>query len=241
MVDILIFGAHPDDAEIFMGGAVFQLKSRGYRVGVCDLSNGEAGTYGSGESRRDELKKASAMMGLDFRITLDLQDGNIRNSSENRMKVIEVIRSQKPAVVFSFSDELIRHPDHKYCGELVRECSYLAGLEKIGGDHPPHRPDSFIAFPELTIRKRPCFIIDITPWMEKKKEVIRCYGTQVTAEGEDDAGTKTLIRSNNFWEILEARALQAGAMGGVRFGEPFYSPHPPLLPDVVASFTRKIV
>ncbi|MEN8222386.1 MAG: bacillithiol biosynthesis deacetylase BshB1 [Acidobacteriota bacterium] len=241
MVDILIFGAHPDDAEIFMGGAVFYLKTLGYRVGVCDLTNGEAGTYGSGESRRDELKNASAMMGLDFRMTLDLQDGNIRNTKESRMKVIDVIRSQRPKIIFSFSDELVRHPDHKYCGEIVRESSYLSGLEKIGGDDPPHRPDSYIAFPELTIKKRPDFIIDITPYMEKKKEVIRCYGTQVTAEGEDDSGTKTLIRSNNFWEILESRALQAGAMGGIRYGEPFYSPNPPVIPDPVKSFSRQIV
>ncbi|MCK5222027.1 MAG: hypothetical protein KAR14_10635, partial [Candidatus Aminicenantes bacterium] len=76
---------------------------------------------------------------------------------------------------------------------------------------------------------------------EKKKDVIRCYGSQVTGDGEDDNGTKTLIRSNNFWEILDARAIQAGAMGGVRYGEPFYSPNPPLVHDPVRAFSRIIV
>ncbi len=241
MVDVLIFGAHPDDAEIFMGGTILFLKNSNYRVGVCDLSIGEAGTYGSGENRKSELEKASEMMGLDERITLDMEDGNIRNTIENRMKVIGVIRSLKPKIVFSFSDRLIRHPDHKYCGEIVRESCFLAGLGKIQSNQNPHRPDSFIEFPELTIRKKPDFIIDITPYFEKKKDVIRCYRTQVTAKRERNPETKTLIRSDNFWEILDSRALQAGAMGGVRYGEPFYSPNPPLIFDPVKSFTRVIV
>ncbi len=241
MSDVLIFGAHPDDAEIFMGGTILYLKKLGYSVSVCDLSMGEAGTYGSGESRQEELRSASVMMGLDERITLDMEDGNIRNDRENRTRIIKVIRTVRPKIIFSFSDKLIRHPDHKYCGEMVRECSFLAGLEKIKTENTPHRPDSFIEFPELMITRRPDFIIDITPYFEKKKDVIRCYGSQVTGKGEDDSGTKTLIRSNNFWEILDARALQAGAMGGVRYGEPFYSPNPPLIPDPVKSFSRELV
>ncbi len=241
MTDILIFGAHPDDAEIFMGGTILYLKNQGNSVAVCDLSMGEAGTYGSGESRQEELKRATTLMALDDRITLDMEDGNIRNNKENRNMIIRVIRTVRPKIVFSFSDKLIRHPDHKYCGEMVRESCFLSGLEKIKTENSPHRPDSFIEFPELLIARRPDFIIDITPFFDKKKEVIRCYGSQVIGEGEDDSGTRTLIRSNNFWEILDARALQAGAMGGVRYGEPFYSPNPPLIPDPVRSFSREIV
>ncbi|MCK4888422.1 MAG: PIG-L family deacetylase, partial [Candidatus Aminicenantes bacterium] len=114
MIDILVFGAHPDDAEIFMGGTILYLKTLGYCVSVCDLSMGEAGTYGSGESRQEELRRASVMMGLDDRITLEMEDGNIRNDRENRIKIIKVIRAVRPKIVFSFSDKLIRHPDHKY-------------------------------------------------------------------------------------------------------------------------------
>lgn len=241
MADVLIFGAHPDDAEIFMGGTILYLKKLGYSVSVCDLSEGEAGTYGSGEGRQEELRKASHLMGLDERLTLDMEDGNIRNEKKNRIKVIKVIRAVRPKIVFSFSGNLIRHPDHKYCGEMARECCFLAGLEKVKTENKPHRPDSFIEFPELMITKRPDFIIDITPYFGKKKDVIRCYGSQVTGDGEDDNGTKTLIRSNNFWEILDARAIQAGAMGGVRYGEPFYSPNPPLIHDPVRAFSRIIV
>ncbi len=241
MVDILVFGAHPDDAEIFMGGTILYLKNLKYKVGICDLTSGEAGTYGSGEGRKEELKAASEMMEIDERITLDMEDGNIRNNLKNRMKVVEVLRLLRPRIVFSFSDKLIRHPDHKYCGEIVRESCFLSGLEKIEGGASPHRPDSFIEFPELVINNRPDFVIDITPYFEKKNEIIRCYNSQVTREGEDDEGTKTLIRSNDFWEILKARSVQVGAMAGVKYGEPFFSPNPPLIMDPFVSFSREII
>lgn len=241
MFDVLAVGAHPDDVEIFMGGTILYLKSLSYKVAVCDLTMGEAGTYGNAEIRKGELEKAAEKMGVGKRVTLDLEDGNIRNNWESRLKVIEVIRKLRPTIVFSFSNDLVRHPDHKYCGEIVKESCYLSGLEKIESESDPHRPSSFIEFPELIINKKPAFIVDITPFWEKKIEVIRCYGSQVTKKGEDDTGTKTLIRSNNFWEILESRSLQAGAMGGVRYGEPFNSSMVPNISDPVRAFSREIV
>ncbi|MEN8152835.1 MAG: bacillithiol biosynthesis deacetylase BshB1 [Acidobacteriota bacterium] len=241
MFDVLAVGAHPDDVEIFMGGTILHLKNLSYKVAVCDLTMGEAGTYGNAEIRKNELDKATEMLGIDKRVNLNLEDGNIRNERESRMKVIEIIRKLRPSVVFSFSSDLIRHPDHRYCGEIVKESCYLAGLEKIESESAPHRPYSFIEFPELIINKKPSFIVDITPFREKKIEIIRSYGSQVTKKGEDDKGTKTLIRSNSFWEILKSRSLQAGAMGGVRYGEPFNSTHVPNVSDPVKAFFRKIV
>ena len=121
MVDVMAFGAHPDDCELSMGGTLAVLKKLKHSVGVCDLSAGESGTYGSEEDRKGELAEATRILGLDARETLDLPDGNIRNTEENRLKVIEIIRRHRPRVVFGFVGET-RHPDHHHAGELVREC-----------------------------------------------------------------------------------------------------------------------
>ena len=93
----------------------------------------------------------------------------------------------------SFADLPMRHPDHYYCGEIVRECCYLAGLEKIKSESPPFRPSAFIGFPELIIPKRPDFVIDITPFWQKRQEVIRCYDTQVIEPGTEDKSSKTFV------------------------------------------------
>jgi bacillithiol biosynthesis deacetylase BshB1 len=240
MVDVLAFGAHPDDCEFFVAGTLLKMKQISYKTAICDLSRGEAGTYGSAETRKQELEKASAMLSLDARITLDLPDGNIRNTEKNRLQVIEVIRQTQPELVFSFVHLTMRHPDHFYCGEIVRECCYLSGLEKIKTTSPPFRPSAFIGFPELIISKRPDFVIDITPFWQKRQEVIRCFDTQVIEPGGDDSQTKTFIRSQRFWEMQEARAGMAGALIGVKYGEPFYSAAPPAIEDPLKAFIKEI-
>lgn len=236
---ILAIGAHPDDCEMSIGGTLLKMKAMGYRTAICDLTRGETGTYGTVSSREKELREASAMLGLDARITLDLPDGNVRNTEENRLKVIEVIRKLRPELVFSFADLPIRHPDHYQCGRLVQECCYLAGLEKIKTQSAAYRPAGFIGFPELIFEK-PSFVIDITDYWEKRTQVIRCYDTQVIAPGADDSQSKTLIRSNRFWEMQEARAGVAGAMIHVRYGEPFLSDYPPQVNDPLIAFKNKL-
>jgi len=238
MLDVLIFGAHPDDCEIFMGGTILYMKSISYRVGVCDCCNGEAGTYGSSETRRRELEKASQVLGLDARETLDMPDGNIRNTEENRLKVISVIRKYRPELVFSFHEDQTRHPDHGQVGVMVRECCYLAGLAKIDTGEPAFRPSSFVSFPELILYRKPDFVVDVTDFWERKLEAIRCYDSQVTLPGEDDSRTRTFIRSNRFWSVLEARSTMAGAMIGARYGEPYFSLNPPRVMDPLQSLRR---
>ncbi len=238
MVDILAIGAHPDDCEIFMGGSLLYWKQMGKTLAVCDLTGGELGTYGSEEIRKAELNRAKELMGLELRHTLDIPDGHIRNNQENQLKLIEIIRKLRPEVIFSHSDRLIRHPDHRHCGELVKESAFLSGIEKIKTQSPHFRPSALIEFPELTIDKKPDFVIDISDFWEQKVELIRCYGTQVTLAGEDDKKTKTLLRSNAFWDILKARSVQAGAMIGVQYGEPFYSRNPLRIEDPLTVFKR---
>jgi bacillithiol biosynthesis deacetylase BshB1 len=238
-VDILAVGAHPDDCEMFVGGTLLKMKSLGYKVGVCDLTRGEAGTYGTPESREVELQKSTELLGLDARVTLEMPDGNVRDTEENRKQIIEVIRRLKPEIVFSFVDRPLRHPDHYHCGRMTRECCYLAGLSKVETDSPAFRPSAFIGFPEL-IFDRPDFVIDISEFWDARQEAIRCFGTQVVQPDEDDSQTKTFIRSHSFWEIQDARAGMAGAYIGVRYGEPFYSDNPPQVIDPLQSFKRRL-
>jgi len=237
MVDILAFGAHPDDIEITMAGSVLAFKRQGYSVGVCDLCAGEAATYGTPEIRRQELRTAAEMLGLDARVTLDLPDGGIRNSEESRMKVIEVIRRLTPEIVFTFDETPGRHPDHHNTGIIVREAVFLAGLEKIKTDQPPFRPSALVRFPELIAWRKPDFVIDITEFWGQKVAAIRAHSSQVTAEAENDANTKTFIRSNRFWDVLEAQNKLAGAMIGARYGEPFYYDRPVRVDDIRTIFT----
>jgi bacillithiol biosynthesis deacetylase BshB1 len=238
MLDVLAIGAHPDDGEIMMGGTICVLKQLGYNVGICDLCSGEAGTYGSAEIRKQELKKASEILNLDARITLDMTDGNIRNTEENRLKLIDVFREHQPQIVFSFVNQMPRHPDHYYSGMLAKECVFLAGLEKIETTYPPHRPSALIHFKELIMKDKPDFVVDITAVWEQKIRAIRAYESQVITENGDDRDSKTFIRTNAFWEILESSSRSIGAMIGVKYGEAFYCDRPAKIADVPAAFKR---
>jgi bacillithiol biosynthesis deacetylase BshB1 len=239
MIDILSIGAHPDDIEMSMGGTLLKMKALKRRIAICDLTRGESATYGTPQSREEEVGKASQMLGLDARITLDIPDGNVRSTEENRLKVIEVIRQLRPELVFSFVDRPMRHPDHFHCGRIAQECCFLAGLEKIKTKSPAFRPAAFTGFPELIFDK-PTFVIDITEYWEKRQAIIRCFRTQVITPGADDSQTKTFIRSNRFWEIQEARAVMAGALIGVKYGEPFYSDTPPQVTDPLVAFNKAL-
>lgn len=239
MLDILAFGAHPDDCEFFIGGTLLKMKRLSYNVGVCDLSRGEAGTYGDSETRQKELEKATALLGLDVRVTLDMPDGSIRDTEENRLQITEVIRKYQPELVLSFWDRELRHPDHYYCGKMVRECCFLSGLQKIKTTSSAFRPSAFIGFPELVFDK-PDFVVDVTDFWEQRQEAIRCFQTQVLQTGEDDRGAKTFVRSQSFWDIQEARGTMAGALIGVRYGEPLYSEAPPNISDPMKAFQKNL-
>ncbi len=228
----MAFGAHPDDCELSMGGTLAVLKSLSYRVGICDLSSGELGTYGSADERKEELNRASEILALDIRVTLDLPDGDIRNTPENRLKVIDVIRQYSPRIVFCFVDET-RHPDHRHAGEIVRESLFLAGLEKLRTSFPAHRPSAYFCFPELVPWQKPDFVVDISDFWEKKLEVLKCFRSQFTTGHVEAEPPKTFLKSKELWEMLEAKARMAGIMIGVKYGEPFYSKRPLRIPDPI--------
>ncbi|MBL8992591.1 MAG: bacillithiol biosynthesis deacetylase BshB1 [Spirochaetia bacterium] len=236
-LDALVIAAHPDDAEIFAGGTLLALKKLGRKVGVLDLTRGEAGTYGTPEIRKKELDVASKILGLDARETLDFPDGGIENNLENRLRVIEVIRKLRPKVLISFRPNT-RHPDHHHTGEIARDVLFLSGLEKIKTESPAFRASSLIQFPEFHSLEKPDFVVDVSEVWEKKMEAIRAYGSQVIQPGESDAGSKTFIRSEDFWRVLEAKAVLAGNFIGAKYGEAFHSRTPIRVADLTQAFGK---
>jgi bacillithiol biosynthesis deacetylase BshB1 len=226
MINVLAFGAHPDDCELTMGGTLALLKKNGYKTGVCDLSRGESGTYGSEAIRVEEKEKAGSILSLDARITLDIPDGRIWNTEGNRVKIIEVIRRFRPQIVFSFVADT-RHPDHRHTGELVLECIFLAGLEKIATESAPFRPAAFIRFPELFPWHKPDFVVDISDVWEIKMAAIKAYASQFGDGSETPQEPPlTFLKSNEFLELIEAKCRLAGGMIGAKYGEPFYTHRP---------------
>ena len=195
-LDILAIAAHPDDAELLMGGALARAASEGRRVGVLDLTAGEAGTKGDSGTRLEEAERAAEILGLAVRENAGLPDGRIETNVENRLKIAGWIRRLAPEVLL-VHHKGGRNPDHHAAAILCREAAYSAGLSKLAGDGRPHRPrrileaSSFLDIP-------PTLVIDITTSFETKIEAIRAYASQF--DGAKEAGD---ILSNGTDDILE--------------------------------------
>ncbi len=221
-LDILAFGAHPDDAEIFMGGSLLYFKSLSLSIGVCDLTRGELGTYGNDTTREKEKNTAGDLLKLDVRKTLDIPDGQVSVNKPNLTKVITMIRTYRPKIIFTMSPDS-RHPDHSQTHHLIKEAFFLSGLKKWPCSKPPYRSGGFAYYPEWVSIQKPDFVVDITDFIEQKYLAVEAYSSQVLKRGEDDLESKTFVHSSDFWRKLEARSVTAGSFIGVKYGEPFFS------------------
>lgn len=220
-LDALFFGAHPDDIEITCGGTVLKLVKSGKKVGIADLTRGELSTRGTLELRANETANASRILGVHTRYNLDMQDGNIVNTPESRMKIIEIIRIHKPEIVFApYASD--RHPDHINASNLIRECVFYAGLNKIiTGDLGAYRPKRLFFFRhgyDIPVS----FIFDISGEFETKMKAILAYKSQFYNEDNNGDEPETYISSKLFLKDLEARARFFGFKIGAEFGEPFH-------------------
>ncbi|MCK4287477.1 MAG: PIG-L family deacetylase, partial [Candidatus Lokiarchaeota archaeon] len=163
-LDILVIGAHPDDAEIGCGGTIAHYKKRGKNVGVLDLSNGEPTPFGTVEKRMAEAKAASEILDLDVRITLDMTNRYIENTIENRKKVSEVIRKYKPNILITHPSN-DWHPDHVACHQIVNAAKFQAKLTKTESKYPEHYPRYVFYFDHSHLKEKNRkldFLIDIS-------------------------------------------------------------------------------
>ena len=231
-VDILAIAAHPDDIELGCAGTLVRWKARGGRFGIVDLTRGEMGTRGNTETRDREARQAAEILGAEFRETLDFGDGGLRQTRENELALIEVIRRERPRLILtSFPDD--RHPDHRRAGELTTDAAFYAGLRRIETSLPAHRPQQTIYFSTAYVHA-PTFVVDVTEAMETRRAAVRAFASQF----HDPRSTEptTLLSAKGFLEVIEARARHFGFLIGVEFGEGFVSKRPPKVEDPIAAF-----
>lgn len=222
--DILVFGSHPDDAELACGGTIISYTSQGASVRIVDLTQGELGTRGTVQLRKKEAAAAGRILGISSRENLKIKDGSIENNESNRLKVIRVIRKYKPRIIFlPYPSD--RHPDHINASVLIRESSFFSGLEKIttklkGVKQIHHRPAKLIYYMQ-TYPFEPSFIVDISKTFGEKMRAVKCYGSQFY--NDKFKGPETFISDKKYMEYIEARAVFYGFRIGVKYGEPFFT------------------
>lgn len=221
-VHILAFGAHPDDVEISAGGTVAKHIHLGKKVCIVDLTRGELGTRGTAETRDIEAKDAANMLGISNRVNLNLGDGFFEHNQQNLMEVVRCIRYFKPIIVLAnaVSD---RHPDHAKGAKLVADACFLSGLPKIqtewnGEPQQAWRPKNLFHYIQDRYIK-PDFAIDVTPFVEKKFEALKCYRTQFY--DPDSKEPETPISGKSFFSFLESRMRDVGREIQVDFAEGF--------------------
>jgi bacillithiol biosynthesis deacetylase BshB1 len=223
-LDILVFGAHPDDAELGAGATIAKEIAAGKKVGIVDLTRGELGTRGSAEIRDKEASKAAEILGISVRENLEFRDGFFRNDPEHQMAVIRQIRKYRPETVLcnAIRD---RHIDHARGSDLVSDSCFLSGLVKIdtqleGDDRwqEPWRPKRvyhYIQWKNL----EPDFVVDVSGFIEKKLQAIRAYDSQFFDPNSKEP--ETPISSSNFLESVAYRSRDLGRLVGVEYAEGF--------------------
>jgi bacillithiol biosynthesis deacetylase BshB1 len=218
-LDVMAIGAHPDDVELAMGGTLFLLARRGYRVGILDLTRGERGTRGTASIRRRESAAAAKVLRLAWRGNAGLPDGGLLPAPGARERVASFIRRLRPELVLAVASDR-RHPDHTAAEVLAHDASFVAGLRPAGGRAAPHRPGKFLR--AATLRAEPPnVIVDITAAMEAKRNAVLAYRSQFVSDGR--------------WivEWMETRAAYYGVLSRIPYAEGFIQREPVLADDLV--------
>ncbi|MGA2168327.1 MAG: bacillithiol biosynthesis deacetylase BshB1 [Terracidiphilus sp.] len=259
--DVLAIAAHRDDVEQTCGGTLLRMASRGLRTAILDLTQGEAGTRGSAEDRAREAAQAARLLGVTWRQALDLPDGAVENTLENRIKIVRVLRRLRPRVVI-LPYWQARHPDHSATAALGYEACFLSGLAKmeagvtgVPSDGPtlkgtpaptswlgrqtgsvPHRPFK-IVYASLYADVRPTFIVDITPFIEQRHAALMAYRSQYANQ---PAGSALFVPEEEIRERTFAEARHYGLLAGVRYGEPFVQKEVGLVDDLTLLSVQSI-
>lgn len=237
-VNILAVGVHPDDVELSCSGTLLRHIDQGKTVGLLDLTRGELGTRGSAEIRDEEARNAAELMGAAFRVNLEMADGFFQYEPENIKKIIQVIRSCQPDIVLANAlDD--RHPDHGRAAKLVADACYYSGLVKIptyddeGKLQDRWRPQAVYHY----IQDRnlePDFVVDISPYFEKKMELVRAFRSQFFVPEADEFAEEldSPISGKKFMDFLGAKAASYGRAADFEYAEGFNVGRTPGLTDL---------
>jgi N-acetylglucosamine malate deacetylase 1 len=225
--DILAIAAHRDDVEQTCGGTLLRMKSLGLSTAVLDLTQGEAGTRGTAAERAAEAAEAARILGVAWRGALDIPDGRVENTYENRLKIAAVLRLVRPRVVI-LPYWTGRHPDHYTSSTLGYEACFLAGLARVETGAAPHRPFK-IVYASLYADVRPTFVVDITPFVEERLAALMAYRSQYSNQS---TGGGLFVAEGDIRERTLAVARHYGLLGGVRYAEPFVQKEVGLVNDL---------
>jgi N-acetylglucosamine malate deacetylase 1 len=221
-LDILCFGAHPDDVELGCSGTIAKEISLGKKVGIIDLTRGELGTRGSVEIRNSESNKAAEILGVSVRENLDMRDGFFVNDEQNQLEIIKMLRKYQPEIVICNAID-DRHIDHGKGSKLVSDACFLSGLRKIetnsnGVNQEAWRPKvvyHYIQWKNI----EPDFVVDISDFIAIKTKAILAYGSQFYTENSNEPVTP--IATKNFLESIHYRSQDLGRLVGVDYAEGF--------------------
>lgn len=229
-LDAMFLAAHPDDVELTAGGTVAKLTRLGYKVGICDLTRGEAGTRGNADLRDREAEEAAKILGVAVRVNLRIPDTQIEVNRENQLKIIEVLRKYRPEYVFiPYWED--RHPDHMRASDVIREAAFYSGLARIVTTENGQPQEAFRPKRTLFCAARYDFprsagttiVVDISDTFDVKMKAMEAFSSQFYHPTYQSEEPQTFISTPEFREALEARARHYGSLIDARYGEPFLS------------------
>ncbi|CAI8192438.1 MAG: N-acetyl-alpha-D-glucosaminyl L-malate deacetylase 1 [Formosa sp. Hel1_33_131] len=223
-IDVLAFGAHPDDVELSCGGTIFKEIQNGKTVGIIDLTKGELGTRGTAETRKTEAENAAKILGVSFRENMNFSDGFIVNDKAHQLEIIKIIRQYQPEIVLCNAVD-DRHTDHGKASQLVSDACFLSGLVKIetnsdvsNTSQAPWRPKSIYHYIQWKTLE-PDFVVDISLQIDQKMASVLAYATQFY--NPNSQAPETPISSKNFVDSIRYRAADLGRLTGVSYAEGF--------------------
>jgi bacillithiol biosynthesis deacetylase BshB1 len=224
-LDLLVLGAHPDDAEVHVGGMLALAARNGLQAGILDLTSGDLGTRGSAATRQAEAMAAAAILGV-RRIILDLPDARFDQGEANRVKLMAQIRELRPEVLILPAPE-DRHPDHRRAFRLGREAAYYAGLKNYPCPGAPWRPKA-LAWVGGETPGAPDLVLDVSPVWAQRMAAFDAFGSQFEA---DPTQAPTRISNPAFRRGVEGRAMHWGSLILVPWAEALWTerPVPPAL------------
>jgi N-acetylglucosamine malate deacetylase 1 len=235
--DVLAIAAHRDDVEQTCGGTLLRMAARGLRTAILDLTQGESGTRGTAGDRAREAQEAARILEAGWRQALNLPDGALSNTLENRLAIVRVLRQLRPRVVI-LPYWQARHPDHAIAATLGYEACFLSGLKNLDTGLPadelssavrqPHRPFK-IVYASLYADVRPSFIVEISPFIEQRHQALMAYHSQYANQS---AGSGLFVPEEEIRERTFAEARHYGLLAGVRYGEPFVQKEVGLVDDL---------
>ncbi len=214
-VDLLVFGPHPDDLEIGLGGTIARHTAAGRTVGLCDLTAGELGSNGTPAGRIEDGAAAARVLGAAFRENLHWPDGDITADPGRVRQAVDLIRRHRPrTVALPYWQD--RHPDHRAAAEVLDLVTFRAGLRRFDTGLPAWRPD-WVCYYFVNHAATPSFVIDVTEHYERKRAALACHGSQFAPADPDRVPTR--LTAATFRQLIESRDAQFGAQIGAAFAE----------------------